>query len=132
MRLFLLRRDSLHWKKKMARTLAQIRHQIEKLEKEAESVRAKEVAGVIERIRQAIEFYALTTDDLFGAKVTKAGRLKGTAKDAGKKVAAKKISQAKFKDPNSNKTWTGHGKRPGWFVEAVASGKTPEDLVIGA
>lgn len=25
---------------------------------------------------------------------------------------------AKYQDPNSNKTWTGHGRRPGWMVGA--------------
>lgn len=25
---------------------------------------------------------------------------------------------AKYRDPNSNKTWTGHGRRPGWMVGA--------------
>ena len=25
---------------------------------------------------------------------------------------------AKYRDPNSNKTWTGHGRRPGWIVGA--------------
>lgn len=27
-------------------------------------------------------------------------------------------------------TWTGKGRRPDWFVAAVASGKSPEDLEI--
>jgi DNA-binding protein H-NS len=116
----------------MAKTLAQIRQQIEKLEKEAKSVRAKEVAGVIGRIREAIESYSLTAEDLFGTKVNKASRPKRTAGGALKKVAKKKSAMAKFKDPSSNKTWTGHGKRPGWFVDAVASGKTAEELAIGA
>ncbi len=31
---------------------------------------------------------------------------------------------AKYRDPNSDKTWTGHGRRPGWMVGA------PEQYVI--
>ena len=51
----------------MARNLAQIKKAIESLEKEAERVREKEVAGVIARMQQAIDFYGLTAADLFQA-----------------------------------------------------------------
>ena len=116
--------------------MVQIRQQIEKLERAAESIRPKEVAEVVSRIRSAIEFYGLTPEDLFGAKAKKAGRPKGTTgvvvkKDA-KKAGTKKEAVAKYADPASGKTWTGHGKRPGWFVEAIAAGKTAEELSVKA
>lgn len=114
----------------MARTLAQVRQQIEVLEKEAVSIKTKEIEGVVGRIREAIEFYGLTVEDLFETKAKKLGRPKLTAGVAVKKGAKKKVALAKFKDPASDKTWTGHGKRPGWFVDAIASGKTSEDLAI--
>ena len=113
----------------MARTLVQIRKQIENLEKEAESVRKIEVDGVIARIKKAIDFYGLTEQDLFEAQAKKMGRPKGVAGAAVKKVAKKK-AVAKFKDPASDKTWTGHGKRPGWFLQAIESGKKAEDLAV--
>ena len=71
----------------MARTLIQIREQIEKLEKEAERVQANEVAGVIQRIKTAIDFYGLTADDLFGSGAKAATKSK---KVAAKKAPAKK------------------------------------------
>jgi DNA-binding protein H-NS len=111
----------------MARTLVQIKKQIASLEKEAESVRDKEVAGVIARMKSAIAFYGLTQQDLFEAKAKKMGRPKEVLSVAVKKTAKKKAA-AKFKDPSSAKTWTGHGKRPGWFVQAIEGGKKPEDL----
>ncbi len=113
----------------MARTLVQIRKQIESLEKEAESVRSREVADVIARIKKAIEFYELAEKDLFEAKTGRAGRPKGIDGAATKKVAKKKVV-AKYKDPASGKTWTGHGKRPGWFLQAIESGKKAEDLSV--
>ena len=116
-------------RKQMARTLVQIRQQIEKLEKEAESVRDREIAGVISRIKQAIGFYGLTVEDLFPSNVKRAGRPDGVAGSAVKKAAQRK-AVAKYKDPNSDKTWTGHGKRPGWFVDAMNGGKKAEDLAI--
>lgn len=44
---------------------------------------------------------------------------------------AKKPSVPKYADPSDKtKTWTGKGRRPDWFVAAMAAGKTPEDLAI--
>lgn len=114
----------------MARTLAVIQQQIEKLQKEAESVKAKEVASVIKRIQLAIASYGLKPNDLFETK----GRMPVSPKKVGspKVSKAKKKSEPviKFKDEVTGKTWSGHGKRPGWYVQAIESGKTPEDMAV--
>jgi DNA-binding protein H-NS len=111
---------------RMARTLVQIKKQIEKLEKEAERVQANEVAGVIQRMKIAIDFYGLTANDLFGRGP------KVVAK--GKKAAAKKVKKSpappKYKDKETGKTWTGHGKRPGWFVKAIEGGIKAEEMAV--
>lgn len=114
----------------MARTLADIQRNIAKLQKEAEGVKAKEVVGVIERIKLAIETYGLTSDDLFGAKVIKVRMPKGTSAAKVKKTAKKAAAPMKFKDESSGKTWSGHGRRPDWYLKAIAGGKTLEDLAI--
>ena len=107
----------------MARTLARIQQEIDKLQQEAEKVKAKEVAGVIERIKAAIAFYSLTPADLFLTR----GRPPGKAK----KAAAKKVpSKAKYRDKETGKTWTGHGKRPGWFVKAIEEGMKAEEMAV--
>ncbi|WP_424179079.1 H-NS family nucleoid-associated regulatory protein [Yoonia sp. TsM2_T14_4] len=37
----------------------------------------------------------------------------------------------KYQHPeNSSLTWSGRGRKPQWFHEALASGKTPEDLAV--
>ena len=113
----------------MARTLVQIRQTIESLEEEAEGLRESETAGVIARIKVAIDVYGLTHQDLFEAKAKKMGRPKKVADVAAKKPAKKKAA-AKFKDPTSDKTWTGHGKRPGWFVAAIEAGTKAEELAV--
>lgn len=47
----------------------------------------------------------------------------------GKKTRAP--AQAKYAHPdNSSLTWSGRGRKPQWFVEALAAGKTPEDLSV--
>lgn len=114
----------------MARTLADIQRSIAKLQKEAEGVKAKEVVGVIERIKLAIESYGLTADDLFGTKVKKVRMPKVASAVKVKRTTKKSTSQMKFKDPSSGKGWSGHGRRPDWYLKALASGKTPEDLAI--
>ena len=46
-------------------------------------------------------------------------------KKAGPKPSVRTV---KLKDDQGN-TWGGMGKRPGWFKAALASGKTPEELL---
>ena len=111
----------------MARTLAQIKKQIDQLEREAEQVREKEVADVIERIKAAIDFYGLMAKDLFGPARKTAG--KGSKKAASKKNV-KRTTLPKYRDPVTGKTWTGHGKRPGWFVQAIERGVKPEEMAV--
>lgn len=56
--------------------------------------------------------------------------LAGTAgsKKAGK---AKRPSMPKYANPaDASQTWTGKGRQPKWYVEAIESGKTPADLEI--
>ena len=49
-------------------------------------------------------------------------------------IEAKKTrapAQAKYQHPeNPALTWSGRGRKPQWFADALAAGKTPEDLSI--
>lgn len=37
----------------------------------------------------------------------------------------------KYRHPeNAAETWSGRGRKPRWFIDAIAAGKSPEDLVI--
>ncbi|MGA0611231.1 H-NS family nucleoid-associated regulatory protein [Caldimonas sp. KR1-144] len=115
----------------MAKSLAQLQKEIAALQRQADAIKEKEVKDVIARVKEAIAFYGLTASDL-GLGGAKRGPKPGAAKKAGrkgrgagkKKAAAGKI---KYRDENGN-TWTGHGRRPQWFIDAVAGGKTPEQL----
>lgn len=118
----------------MTKTYAQLQKQIAKLKQEADAIRAKEVAGVIARIQEAIQHYGLTTADLFPAPPTRKARGAKTAKPAKPAKAAsgkKQPAPAKYTD-GQGKTWNGIGKRPGWFVAALAAGKSAKDLEINA
>ncbi len=105
-------------------TLAEIKEHIAQLQKQAEELKTQEVAAVVARIREAIAVYGLTERELFG-------RLGVGAKKAGRTPAAgkRKPGVVRYRDDAGN-SWTGHGKRPNWFKDAIASGKTPEDLLV--
>jgi len=119
----------------MPKSLAQIESQIAKLERQREALRAKEVAGVVTRIREAIDHYKLTAKDLGfgganGSRAAAKGAQKRTApRTGGRKRARPTIGQIRYRDEHGN-AWTGHGKRPNWFKDAIASGKKPEDLAV--
>ena len=116
----------------MAKTLGQIQKQIAKLQQEADALKSKEVGGVIERVKEAIAHYGLTAAHLFGGS-SAAGKPARKTRGARKKVAGRKsagrksVSPMKFRDDAGN-AWTGHGRRPKWFTDAIAGGKKPEDL----
>lgn len=46
-------------------------------------------------------------------------------------AAPAKKGRPKFANPADRKqTWTGKGRRPVWYVEAIENGKSPDDLAI--
>lgn len=120
----------------MAKSLSQIQAQIKKLQAEAESVRTKEVASVVAKIRHAIDHYGLTPHDLGlngrapkAAPPAKRAAIAATKKSPKNAAAKKPVGVIKYRD-DAGHTWTGHGKRPNWFLAALASGKSAEDLHV--
>jgi DNA-binding protein H-NS len=122
----------------MAKTIAQINAQIEKLQKQADVLKAKEAAGVIARIKVAIEHYGLTAADLgFSGLAIKPAKTAKTvkpvvtvvAKKARKKAAPKPVGVIRFRDDVGH-SWTGKGTRPNWYKAAIEAGKTPESLSV--
>jgi DNA-binding protein H-NS len=81
----------------------QLATQIEKLKKEAEAARKREVAETIANIKRAIELFGLTADDL---------GLGRAGKKRGRKAAAKKSTQS-----------AGTGKRRGRPPKSAAAPK---------
>jgi DNA-binding protein H-NS len=49
----------------------------------------------------------------------------------GVKTRKKRLVIVRYRNPNNPAiTWTGAGRRPNWFLEALASGKSRSDLAI--
>lgn len=109
------------------KTYQQIQEEIQRLQKEAAAIRESEVAEVITKIKTAIDAYGLSAADL-GFSGAAARTRKASAKPARKSSSKKPARAAKYRDGEGN-TWSGVGKRPRWFVSALASGKKPEDLL---
>lgn len=109
-------------------TLSQLQKQIAKLESQANQIKKREAGAVIARIKEAISAYGLTAADLgLSARGPKAAATKVGRKTAAKKGRKAKAGKIKYKDGNGN-VWTGHGRRPQWFLDAIAAGRTPEQL----
>lgn len=114
----------------MTKTYLQVQKQIAQLQKEADTLKKKEAAGVLARIKEAIAVYSFTAEEL-GVSVRKvraaaAPATKRKGKGA-KKAAVKAASAPRFKDDQGN-VWGGRGPRPAWFKAALESGKTPAEL----
>ena len=117
--------------KRNSPTLSSLNAQIAKLQAQAEALRGKEVAGVVDRILEAIAHYGLTAADLglTGAQLKTPRGTGAVATKPKSKAAAKTPPRAiKFTD-GQGKSWSGVGKRPNWFKDAIAAGKKPEDLL---
>jgi DNA-binding protein H-NS len=99
-------------------TYKQLLAEKEALEAKLSEVRANEVAGVIDQIRQLMADYDLTVEDI--APKRRRGR------PAGSGVAQKSASALppKYRDPKTGKTWSGRGRAPAWL------GKRPERFLI--
>jgi DNA-binding protein H-NS len=111
----------------LAKTYADYLSEIERLQAKAEDARRKEVAGVVDRIKDAIAHYGLTAEDLGldGGAVSASGARK--ASSAGKKKQGAAAPAAKYSDGLGN-SWSGRGPKPRWFVQALAAGKSLDEL----
>ena len=55
----------------------------------------------------------------------------GAAKPNKKSAGKKTVLAPKYANPkNPAETWTGKGRKPGWFVAALAAGRTEDQLRI--
>ncbi|CAB3794520.1 H-NS family nucleoid-associated regulatory protein [Paraburkholderia fynbosensis] len=98
----------------MATTLEAMQAKIKKLQVQADALIAKQSSGVIEKIRELMAMHGLTTADI-DAHV---GGKKRGPKPGAKAAAKAGSSVAKYRDPKSGATWSGHGRAPSWIASA--------------
>lgn len=92
-------------------TYADYQAQIAALQEQAEAARRGEVAGAIAKIKELMDTYGLSINDLSGI---------------GKKSGAPRaVVPAKYRDPATGSEWTGRGRAPLWLA-----GKDKEQFMI--
>jgi len=87
---------------------------IQRLQAQADALLAKKSSAVIEKIKNLMAEHGLTTADIDAH----AGRKKPGRKPGAKAAAKSSTSAAKYRDPKTGATWSGHGRAPGWIASA--------------
>lgn len=100
--------------------------QLEKLQKDVEkalgALRNKELREARKAAEQAAQKFGYSLSELTDAKPAKSGA---------KKKSAPSVSVAKYANPaNPAQTWTGKGRQPKWYKEAVEAGKDPKSMEV--
>ncbi|TCV94999.1 DNA-binding protein H-NS [Luteibacter rhizovicinus] len=95
----------------------QLNDLITKAQSRQTELRKDKVVKLREKIHALIKAEGFVFDDVFGAR--------GKVKRVGGTVAPK------YRNPASpEQTWSGRGKRPRWFNEALKAGKKEKDLLV--
>ncbi|MFT3819850.1 MAG: H-NS histone family protein [Rubrivivax sp.] len=79
---------------------------------------------MVVRVKGLVARYGITAADL-GLATSAGTRQKGRAARTTRPSAGGAV---KYRD-ESGHTWSGRGRRPQWFVDALAAGRTAADLL---
>lgn len=116
-------------------SLMDIQSQIEKLQKQASDIKAKEFDRTVQEIVGKMRAFGITVKDLQAAgsrakSGADTGRKRRTAAGKAPKKAAGSVP-AKFRGPNGE-TWSGRGITPRWLAALIAAGRAKEEFAISA
>ncbi|PKM01418.1 MAG: histidine biosynthesis protein [Gammaproteobacteria bacterium HGW-Gammaproteobacteria-6] len=90
---------------------------IAKAERQKKKIHRQKINDVRRKVAALAKENGYSIEELFG----------------GAKVATKVVAKVapKYRNPaNPEKTWSGRGKRPRWFNEALAKGRKESDMLI--
>lgn len=108
----------------MVSKLADLVQEIERLQREADAIRKSDASAAREQVRQLVQLYGFSSADIFGTESVTGDGVR--LNQAGRPVRG---GAPKYQS-DDGRTWSGVGKRPAWFIEALAQGKSREDLLI--
>jgi len=91
----------------------------------AEARRRKDARAAIEKVAKE---YGVPINELVVDEKTKTPAKPKRKKKVGAKKATAKPKFANPSDPSQ--TWTGKGRRPNWYIEAIDAGKSEADLLV--
>jgi len=107
----------------MSKSYSVLLQEIKAMQAHADAVKAKEIGGVIARIKEAIKAYSITMAELCAD-----GRPGGATRPA-RSRRSRSQQVIRFRDANGN-VWGGRGPRPRWLREALAGGKSLKDFEV--
>ncbi|WP_284503539.1 H-NS family nucleoid-associated regulatory protein [Caballeronia sp. GAWG1-1] len=94
-------------------TLKALQDKIAKLQAQAEAIAKKESSAVFGKIHELMQKHGLTPDDIAAHF-----RQPATGRKSLATTQSAMSSAAKYVDPKTGATWTGHGRAPGWIANA--------------
>lgn len=114
--------------------LIDIQSQIEKLQRQANDIKAKDFDKTVQDIVGTMRAYGISIKDI---QVASTGRAKAKAKaePGGKRKAARAPAKApltvapKYRGPNGE-TWSGRGLTPRWLNALMEQGQAKEAFLI--
>jgi DNA-binding protein H-NS len=116
--------------------LIDIQSQIEKLQKQANEIKAKDFHATVKEILTKMQAFGITIKDLQSPKAAKASKAGRPAKAKSGAVKTAKVTRksgtpvaAKFRGPNGE-TWSGRGLTPKWLTSLVAQGQSKESFAV--
>ncbi len=96
------------------------------IEKALERLKKQDMKAARQAAEKAAAAHGFSLADLAGQPAKAA-----PAKAARVAKAPKKPGKPKYRNPaDAKQTWTGKGRQPDWFKNAVAKGKAPETMAI--
>ena len=119
-------------------SISELSQLIRDAERQRERLRRQNVGEARRKIMSDLKEIGLSVADLFPGvhRNSNAGTTTNTQKRGRGRPRIKPVNDGpvvqrgvEYRNPNDpSQRWSGWGKRPGWFHEALASGKTPEDM----
>lgn len=115
--------------------LIEIQSQIEKLQKQAVELRAKDFQKTVKEIRDKMQAFGITPKDLQGTRTTRNTKM-AAPKDAPKKRQSSGAGKsgsatvaAKYRGPDGQ-TWSGRGLTPRWMASLISEGRAKDEFLI--
>ena len=106
--------------------------QIEKLQKQAADIKAREFDKTVQDIRAKMQAFGITAKDLQAVKRNAKGKKDAVPKKRSGVGATKNVLKPvapKFRGPNGE-TWSGRGLTPRWLATLQTEGRNKDDFAI--
>ena len=118
-------------------SLIELQNQIDRLQKQANEIKAKDFSVTVQEIVAKMQAFGITVKDLQNVKLSKGGKPVWRASKAAPVKLPKEAKTVKtpvapkYRGPNGE-TWSGRGLTPRWLTTLIAQGQSKESFAINA